>query len=29
MAEIANLVLADDQPYVGLKAFTHKAVVRK
>ena len=25
VAEIANVVLADDQPYVGLKAFTHKA----
>jgi 2-isopropylmalate synthase len=25
VAEIANIVLADDQPYVGTKAFTHKA----
>jgi 2-isopropylmalate synthase len=25
VAEIANVVLADDQPYVGTKAFTHKA----
>lgn len=25
VAEIANIVLADDQPYVGHKAFTHKA----
>jgi len=25
VAEIANIALADDQPYVGTKAFTHKA----
>ena len=25
VAEIANIVLADDMPYVGTKAFTHKA----
>jgi 2-isopropylmalate synthase len=25
VAEIANVVLPDDQPYVGIKAFTHKA----